>query len=291
MEIKVKPKAIESTILATKEEDEKKMKECVVIGQETEEEISTKGPETMKILEGLRKNSDETKQDDSKNESRSSSASSSSSSSVEMMKKSENDKNSSQNEVNTKKEEEKKKENNTNLSNMMKHKKTTSHVWDCGSTLYDSFELNSFKRQLDSAISASARTMSMSHLPDRRIPETLPPPPPPPRQETSSSTSSGNKKHSNKISRSLQRFLKSVFRPKHHQSVSSSSTPSSPVYKAASHGGGDKDRYYVVYDKSGSLTTIPESTEKEVGPEMNSLVRKTVSERFPASRVVGISCA
>lgn len=170
----------------------------------------------------------------------------------------------------------------------MKNKKTSSHVWDCGSTLYDSFELNSFKRQLDSAISASsARTMSMSHLPDRRIPETRPPPPP--LETSSSSYSSGNKKHSNKISRSLQRFLKSVFRPK--QSLPSSSTLSSPVYKAAGHGGGDKDRYYVVYDKSGSLTTIPESTEKEVGPEINSLVRKTVSERFPASRVVGISCA
>ncbi|KAL1222733.1 hypothetical protein V5N11_002424 [Cardamine amara subsp. amara] len=211
-----------------------------------------------------------------------------------MVKKLEIDKTfTSQNSKNIKKEEEKKKENN-NLSNM-KHKKTSSHVWDCGSTLYDSFELNSFQRQLDSAISASsARTMSMSHLPDRRIPslssfspEYSPPLPPPP--ATSSSSSSGGKKHSNKISRSLQRFLKSVFKPKQHQSLS---TPSSPVYKAVGHGGGgDKDRYYVVYDKTGSLTTIPESTEKEVGHEINSLVRKTVSERFPASRVVGISCA
>lgn len=173
----------------------------------------------------------------------------------------------------------------------MKNKKTSSHVWDCGSSLYDSFELSSFKRQLDSAISASStRTMSMSHLPDRRLPplDSLSPEYPPPPATTSSS---GAKKHSNKISRSLQRFLKSVFRPKQHQSLSSSSTPSSPVYKAAGHGGGDKDRYYVVYDKSGSLTTIPESTEREVGPEINSLVRKTVSERFPANRVVGISCA
>lgn len=175
----------------------------------------------------------------------------------------------------------------------MKHNKTSSLVWDCGSTLYDSFELNSFKRQLDSAISASsARTMSMSRLPDRRIPslsslspENTPSLPPPP---ATSSSSSGGKKHSNKFSRSLQRFLKSVFKPKQHQSLS---TPSSPVYKAVGHDGGHKDRYYVVYDKSGSLTTIPELTEKEVGPEINSLVRKTVSERFPASRVAGISCA
>ncbi|KAG7548843.1 hypothetical protein ISN44_As12g039930 [Arabidopsis suecica] len=290
MEIKVKPKAVESTMMATKDEDEiKKMKECVLIGHKADEEV-TKGQETMKILEGSRQNQNETKQDDFKNID-----SPSSSSSLEMKKKVEIDKKlTSQNEENTKREEEKKKEtNNNNLSNM-KHKKTSSHVWDCGSTLYDSFELNSFKRQLDSAISASsARTMSMSHLPDRRVPslsslspEYSPPLPPPP--TTSSSSSSGGKKHSNKISRSLQRFLKSVFKPKQHQSLS---TPSSPVYKAVGHGGGDKDRYYVVYDKTGSLTTIPESTEKEVSPEINSLVRKTVSERFPASRVVGISCA
>lgn len=196
---------------------------------------------------------------------------------------------SRQNVENTKKEEEKKENNN------MKHKKASSHVWDCGSSLYDSFELNSFKRQLESAISASsARTMSMSHLPDRRIPllNSLSPEYPLPPPPVTSCSSSGNKKLSNKISRSLQRFFKSVFRPKHHQTLSSS-TPSSPVYKRAGHGGGggDKDRYYVVYDKSGSLTTIPESTEKEVGPEINSLVRKTVSERFPASRVAGITCA
>jgi len=286
MEIKVKPKATESTIVAAKEEDVTKMKACVLVGQKAEEEINTKGQESMKIMEGLRQNSDETKQDDSKSDSGSSS---SSSSSLEIMKNLEIETNYSQNAASTKEKEENKKENN-NISNM-KNKKTSSHVWDCGSSLYDSFELNSFKRQLDSAISASsARTMSMSHLPDRRLPplDSLSPESPPPPVTTSSSVA---KKHSNKISRSLQRFLKSVFRPKQHQSLSSSSTPSSPVYKAAGHRGGDKDRYYVVYDKSGSLTTIPESTEREVGPEISSLVRKTVSERFPANRVVGISCA
>ncbi|XP_013592432.1 PREDICTED: uncharacterized protein LOC106300765 [Brassica oleracea var. oleracea] len=282
MEIKVKPKALESELIATKVEDDmKKMKECVLIGQAADEEI-TKEQETMTTMEeGLRQNSDETKQDLSKSDSRSSS--------LERIKKLENDRDSSQNAENTQKQEEKKKGNNN-----MKHKKASSHVWDCGSSLYDSFELNSFKRQLDSAISASsARTMSMSHLPDRRLPllNSLSPESPLPPPPVTSCSSSGNKKHSNKISRSLQRFLKSVFRPKHHQTLSSS-TPPSPVHKGAGHGGvGDRDRYYVVYDKSGSLTTIPESTEKEVGPENNSLVRKTVSERFPASRVAGISCA
>lgn len=86
-EVKVKPKATESTVIPTKKEDEmKKMKECVVIGQEAKEEIS-KGQETMKIVEGLRQNKDETRPDDSKNESRSSSSSSSQSSSLEMVKK------------------------------------------------------------------------------------------------------------------------------------------------------------------------------------------------------------
>lgn len=284
MEIKVKPKALESELIATKVEDDmKKMKECVLIGQAANEEITKEQGAMTTMEEGLRQNSDETKQDLSKSDSRSSS--------LEMIKKLENDRDSSQNAENTQKQEEKKKENNN-----MKHKKASSHVWDCGSSLYDSFELNSFKRQLDSAISASsARTMSMSHLPDRRLPllNSLSPESPLPPPPVTSCSSSGNKKHSNKISRSLQRFLKSVFRPKHHQTLSSSSsTPSSPVYKGAGHGGvGDRDRYYVVYDKSGSLTTIPESTEKEVGPEINSLVRKTVSERFPASRVAGISCA
>ncbi|XP_010533595.1 PREDICTED: uncharacterized protein LOC104809339 [Tarenaya hassleriana] len=181
-------------------------------------------------------------------------------------------------------------------------KTTKSHVWDCGSTLYDSFELNSFKRQLDSAISAaSARSMSMPHLPNRRLPpsvtaelaEAAPRPPPP---QKSSSSSSGKIKPSNKISRSLQKLLKSVFRLKHHNhssswsSTSSSSAPSSPALKAIH--GADVDRYYVVYDKSGSLTTIPESAETDVcPPEISSLVRKTASERFTAARVVGISCA
>lgn len=74
MEIKVKPKALESELIATKVEDDmKKMKECVPIGQAADEEI-TKEQETMTTMEeGLRQNSDETKQDLSKSDSRSSS--------------------------------------------------------------------------------------------------------------------------------------------------------------------------------------------------------------------------
>ncbi|XP_022146028.1 uncharacterized protein LOC111015337 [Momordica charantia] len=68
-------------------------------------------------------------------------------------------------------------------------------LWDCGSTLYDSFELNSLKRQLDSAM--ASRTLSMSHLPGRHV---APPPPPPSKRPS--------------ISRSFHKFLRSVFRHK-----------------------------------------------------------------------------
>lgn len=37
-------------------------------------------------------------------------------------------------------------------------------VWDCGSALYDSYELTAFKRQLDAAVLA-CRSLSMPHLP------------------------------------------------------------------------------------------------------------------------------
>lgn len=149
-------------------------------------------------------------------------------------------------------------------------------VWDCGSSLYDSCELNSFQRQLDSAIS-STRTMSMPHIADhRRAPPLLPPPPqqqPPPPPPVS--------KKSSKISRSFQKLFKSMFKSKHN---------SGPLFRLRSH-----DEEYYVYDKSGALTTIPEVPEIDFGrisPEINPLVRKTASARFaPPPPSIGISCA
>nr|DAD36321.1 TPA_asm: hypothetical protein HUJ06_006962 [Nelumbo nucifera] len=67
-----------------------------------------------------------------------------------------------------------------------------SPVWNCGSSLYDSFELNAFKRQLDLAIT------STSHFSD--------PLPPQPQPELVS-------KRSSNISRFLHK-LRSVFRSK-----------------------------------------------------------------------------
>lgn len=152
-------------------------------------------------------------------------------------------------------------------------------VWDCDSNLYDSFELNSFKRQLDSAI--HSRTMSMPHLSDRLrrapIPQqsTLPP--------------SVSKRQPSKFSRSIQKLFKSMFKFK------PSSTSSSVLWlKQRSHH--HEDNCYVVYDKTGALTTIPEVPEIDhfggLSPEINSLVvKRSASERFTAPSTVGISCA
>lgn len=163
---------------------------------------------------------------------------------------------------------EKSKERNEKLSDQRANRRP---VWDCGSTLYDSFELNSFKRQLDSAI--SSRSLSMPHLPDRRaLPRA---PAPAPAQPPSPA------KKSSRISRSLNKFLRSVFRPKPN---------SSAVFRVQDQ---SKDGFLVVYDKSGSLTTIPEVPEIDFGglsPEIGSLVRRTGSERF-APATIGISCA
>ncbi|KAI4326838.1 hypothetical protein L6164_019368 [Bauhinia variegata] len=157
-----------------------------------------------------------------------------------------------------------------------------SSVWDCGSALYDSFELDSFKRQLDSAIANSSRTLSMPHLPERRLPLQQPQPPPPPLPSTRS-------KKSSKISRSLQKFLRSIFKPNNNKS-----TTSIPFFQVPEK---SRDRFYVVYDKSGPvLSTIPEVPEFEnvnaaLSPEISSLVRRSASERFPSTAAIGISCA
>ncbi|CAK9163045.1 unnamed protein product [Ilex paraguariensis] len=141
-------------------------------------------------------------------------------------------------------------------------------VWDCGSSLYDSFELKTFERQLDSAI--SSRTLSMPHLSDRRAR-----PPPPPLQTSA--------KKSSKISRTLHKLLRSVFRPKQN---------SSSLFGVQDHS--QDGIFYDVYDTSGVLSTIPEVPETagdyDFSPEITSLVRRTTSDRFKPTSI-GISCA
>lgn len=69
-------------------------------------------------------------------------------------------------------------------------------IWDCGSSLYDSFELRAFEKQLDSAI--ASRTLSMPHLSDNNQRSLTP----------------SKKKPMSKIFRSFQRLTRAVFRPK-----------------------------------------------------------------------------
>ncbi|KAF7139413.1 hypothetical protein RHSIM_Rhsim07G0083400 [Rhododendron simsii] len=149
-----------------------------------------------------------------------------------------------------------------------KEKQTPKTVWDCGSTLYDSFELKSFERQLDSAIIAS-RTLSMQHLPVRRA--HLPPPTPQPKPIS--------KKPYSKFSRSFHKLLKSVFGPKQNASSSLFSLE-----------GSQQDGVYVVCSSSGSsLSSIPEVAEYGgVSPDLDKslLVKRSASERFTATSVV-----
>ncbi|KAE9614080.1 hypothetical protein Lalb_Chr05g0224201 [Lupinus albus] len=169
-----------------------------------------------------------------------------------------------------------------------KFSKANTSVWDCGSTLYDSYELNSFKSQLSSAIANSPRSLSMPHFTQRyhhqdfSLNKQQPPPPP-----SSLNHCMFNNK-SFKISRSFQKLLRFVFKG------NKLSKNSNSLYKV-------KDNYskegcfYVVYDKSDQpvLSTIPELPEFEIGglsPETSSSVTKSASERFSAI-FTGISCA
>ncbi|XP_073109537.1 uncharacterized protein [Elaeis guineensis] len=118
---------------------------------------------------------------------------------------------------------------------------TNSLLWDCGSSLYDSFELKSFKRQLDSAI--ASRCLSMPHLSDP------PPLPPPPVRST--------KKHS-KFSKSLHKLLRSVFQLR-------------PLFRVrlqtAQH---NEDGYHGVYSRSESYVSIAEGSPRGISGRQSS---------------------
>ncbi|XP_026430313.1 uncharacterized protein LOC113326853 [Papaver somniferum] len=80
-------------------------------------------------------------------------------------------------------------------------------IWDANSSLYDTFELHSFRRQLDAAIISSARSQSMPHLSSdhRRLLQQ--------QQAKSTKTTTAVSKKS-KIFRSLNKFLRSFLRHK-----------------------------------------------------------------------------
>ncbi|KAF5818867.1 hypothetical protein HanXRQr2_Chr02g0071011 [Helianthus annuus] len=151
----------------------------------------------------------------------------------------------------------------------LKAKHKSDKVWDCESSLYDSYELKSFQQQLDSAI--STRTMSMPHLSSSSSLRREPPPPQPFDHNPAS------KKHS-RLTRSFSKLIRSVFRSRHNRRNTST-----------------KDEMFFVYDTSSVLSTISEVPEMVpdfdlLSPDMKSLVTRTRSDRFrPTS--LGISCA
>lgn len=141
-----------------------------------------------------------------------------------------------------------------------------SHVWDCDSSLYDSFELRSFKRQLDSAI--VSRTLSMPHLLEvqRQPPDPV-------------------LRRSSKISRSLQKLIRSVFRRK-------------PSSGAVVGDGWSENGLYVFHPRclgGRGLPKIPEVCEGGidsvgVSPDIDSMVWRSASERFMDAGVA-VSCS
>lgn len=149
---------------------------------------------------------------------------------------------------------------------MQNHGQTSKKaIWDCDSALYDSFELKSFSRQLDSAI--AARSNSMPHLSD---------PAPPP-------TTAASPRKPSRISKSISRLLRALLRMKP--------------------GSGARSRWYADMQgvgqyghraNYGALTTIPEACEKEAAgsPELRSVLGKSASQRFPGTAVTAarISC-
>ncbi|XP_065017224.1 uncharacterized protein LOC135643795 [Musa acuminata AAA Group] len=114
-------------------------------------------------------------------------------------------------------------------------------VWDCGSSLYDSFELESLMRQLDSA--GAGRCFSMPH-------SAVPPPPPPP--PLSAPLGQARRKRS-RVARWFKNMAWLVLRSK-------------PLKE---HGGNSS---------SGCLASISEAWGRDLGsPECG---RKIMSERF-----------
>ncbi|XP_072960595.1 uncharacterized protein [Typha angustifolia] len=131
-------------------------------------------------------------------------------------------------------------------------------IWDCGSSLYDSFELDSFESQLDSAI-ASTRSLSMPHLSEPSLP-----------------TYSDAAKKRSKLSSALHRLLHMMLRLKPKRAKSF------PPYISDHNIGGYG---YGACTSLGGLSAIPEASEKG-SPEISSVVRRTVSERFTSSNTV-----
>ncbi|KAK8935876.1 hypothetical protein KSP39_PZI013702 [Platanthera zijinensis] len=145
-------------------------------------------------------------------------------------------------------------------------------VWDSNSTLYDSLDVTSIKRQLDSAIAGRS-------LADHSLAVEV------------AAAGHGRKKQQSRLSKSLQKLLRLVlFRSKRREVE--------VRFKLAQrYGDGDQrddsELYgcsYPVRWSGGGLASIPEVSEKGLeSPEFDySAVRRAVSERFPCGPTSGV---
>ena len=151
---------------------------------------------------------------------------------------------------------------------------TAALVWDCGSALYDSYELSSGRRQLDAAVlSCCGRSLSMPHQP------------------SSSSTqqqqmpAGRRRRRRRRLPAMLRRLFGKVLLRLRFPVASRAARGG--WYDYGAHGDGRPGSPW-----SGALTSIPEeSASPENGPSSSPLVddgpsalRKAQSERFVGSK-------
>ncbi|KAG6481851.1 uncharacterized protein LOC122017331 [Zingiber officinale] len=153
-------------------------------------------------------------------------------------------------------------------------------VWDCGSSLYDSFELNSFMLRLDSAISSS-RCLSMPHSSSSFSSAAA--------AAASMAQPQSSRRKRSRLAKSVQKLVQSVLRL--NRSVFGAP-------RVRSH---DQQHAGLYCDgevlRSGRLEAIPEVCEKELAAaasaspgidyDADATVRKAASERFAAGATAG----
>ena len=154
-------------------------------------------------------------------------------------------------------------------------------MWDCGSVLYDSYELTAFKRQLDAAVLASSRSLSMPHL-TASVATTSPVPP-------TAAAADVQQHHQQARRRRRRRRLPALLRRLFSKVMLRLRLFPATGARGARYRTGD-DRTGSPW--SGALTSIPEE-QSSSSPEMaespvvepaQSKLRKTQSERFIGSK-------
>ncbi|CAD6339369.1 unnamed protein product [Miscanthus lutarioriparius] len=148
-------------------------------------------------------------------------------------------------------------------------------VWDCGSVLYDSYELTAFKRQLDAAVLASSRSLSMPHL-TTSVATTSPPP-------TAADAQHHQQARRRRRIRRLPALLRRLFSKVLRLRLFPATGARGARYRTGDDGTGSP--------WSGALTSIPEE-QSSSSPEMaespvepaQSKLQKTQSERFIGSK-------